>query len=123
MRMTRRRAVQMLAGAGVAQQAGFSAASSSVRVPVHRIVDSRAHCTSEQLHYFWWTIWPEAVVDFSRCGVEFLVTDGDGEIRRSPGGFPVFTGLQRGAVNVVVTKVIPLSWTRGRGIAGVTTIW
>lgn len=94
-----------------------------VRVPVRRIVDGRAGCTPEQLLRFWWSIWPEAVRDLGRCGIRIEAQDAAGEIRRSPGSRPVFVGLERGFINLVATREIPLGWARGRGIAGVTTIW
>jgi hypothetical protein len=92
-------------------------------VPIHRVMDSRAQCTPEQLNHFWWSIWPEAVRDFSRGGIELQTSDGPGEIRRSPGDTPIFIGLRRGALNLVLTGHIPMKWDTGRALAGVTTIY
>ena len=119
--MTRRSAVELL-GSAVACGATGGAAG-SLKMPVHRMVDSRAGCTAEQLHHFWWTMWPECVQLFNRCGLELDTTDAPGEIKRSPASKPIFTGVRRRALNIVVTRQIPLGWARGRGIAGVTTIW
>lgn len=46
-----------------------------------------------------------------------------GEVRRTPGGRPLFTGLARNVLNVVVTDQIPLSWDAGRCLAGVATVY
>ena len=85
-------------------------------------MDSRARCTPEQLHHFWSSIWPEAVRNFSQGGIGLQTTDGPGEIRRSPGDTPIFIGLRRGAINLVLTGYIPMKWDNGRALAGVTTI-
>jgi hypothetical protein len=85
-------------------------------------MDSRARCPPEQLHHFWSSIWPEAVRDFSRGGIQLQTSDGPGEVRRSPGDTPIFIGLRRGAINLVLTDHIPMKWDTGRALAGVTTI-
>jgi hypothetical protein len=85
-------------------------------------MDSRARCSPEQLRHFWWTVWPEAARDFSRGGIELQTTDGSGEVRRSPGEQPIFTGLRRGVVNLVLTDHIPMKWDNGQALAGITTI-
>jgi len=64
-------------------------------------MDARAHCTPEQLRHFWSSIWPEAVRDFSRGGIELQTSDGPGEVRRSAGDNPILTGLRRGVINLV----------------------
>jgi hypothetical protein len=89
-------------------------------LPLHRVMDSRARCTPEQLRHFWSIVWPEAIRDLTRCGFQFQVSDATGEIRRSPGGRPIFVGLERGALNVVLTDHIPLDYG---DLAGVTTLW
>lgn len=86
-------------------------------------MDSRARCTREQLHHFWSSIWPEAARDFIRGGMELQTSDGSGEVRRSPGDKPIFLGMRRGAINLVLTDHIPMKWDRGRALAGVTTIY
>ena len=85
-------------------------------------MDSRARCTPEQLHHFWSDIWPEAVRNFSGGGIGLQTTDGPGEVRRSPGDRPIFVGLRRGVINLVLTDHIPMKWDNGRALAGVTTI-
>src|SRR5450631_2587572 len=98
------------------------AAPARLPIPVHRIMDSRARCTQEQLHQFWSSIWPEAARDFGRGGMELQTTDGPGEVKRSPADKPIFVGLQHGVINLVLTDHIPMKWDSGRASAGVTTI-
>jgi len=100
-----------------------SGAPAWLQVPVHRIMDSRAHCTPEQLHHFWRSIWPEAVRDFNRGGIELQTTDGPGEVRLSPGSNPIFVGLRPAVINLVLTDHLPTLWDKGRALAGVTTLW
>jgi hypothetical protein len=102
--------------------AGRSGVPARLLVPVHRIMDSRAQCSPEQLHQFWYGIWPEAVRNFGRGGIELQTSDGPGEVRRSPGDVPIFVGLRRGVINLVLTDHIPMKWDNGRAQAGVTTI-
>ena len=117
--LSRRAALQLLTGQIVTAAAGRA----PLRVPVRRIVDSRANFSPQQLHAFWWRIWPEAVRIFSRCGIELAASDARGEIRRSPSSQPIFAGVEHGVINLVVTRQIPLGWARGRGVSGMTTIW
>jgi hypothetical protein len=84
-------------------------------------MDSRAKCTPQQVSRFSSSIWPEAVRDFERCGIQFEVSEVTGEVRRSPGGRPVFIGLEHGAINLVITDQILQNWDRGRGLTGVST--
>jgi len=100
-----------------------SSAQERLMVPVHRIVDGRAQCPPEQLQHFWWSIWPEAVRDFSGGGIELQTSDGPGEVRRSPGDRPVFIGLRRDVINLVLTGHIPMDWDKGRALAGATTVY
>ena len=86
-------------------------------------MDSRAQCPPEQLHHFWSSIWPEAVRDFSQGGITLQTSDGPGEVRRSPGDKPIFIGLRRGVINLVLTGHIPMKWDSARALAGVTTIF
>ncbi len=102
--------------------AGPSRTQARLLVPIHRVTDSRAQCTREQFHDFWSGIWPEAVRDFGRGGIELQTSDAPGEVRRSPGDKPIFIGLRRGVVNLVLTDHIPMKWDPGRASAGVTTI-
>jgi hypothetical protein len=97
-------------------------APARVQVPVHRVVDSRAQYPPERLHNFWSGIWPEAAGDFSRGGIELQTSGGPGEVRISPGDRPIFVGLRRGAINLVLTGRIPMRWDQGRALAGVSTI-
>ena len=96
---------------------------SRLLVPVHRIMDARAQCSPDQLRYFWSSIWPEAVRDFGRGGIELQTSDGPGEVRRSPGDRPIFIGLRRGVINLVLTDHLPLYWDNDRALAGVTALY
>lgn len=86
-------------------------------------MDSRAQCTREQFRNFWWDVWPEAVRDFERCGIQLETTDITGEVRRTASDRPVFVGVQRGVVNLVLTDHIPLHWDNGRSSSGVTALY
>ena len=97
-------------------------APARLSVPIHRVMDARAQCPLEQLHRFWSSIWPEAVGDFSRGGIQLQISDGPGEIRRSPGDKPIFIGLRRGGINLVLTDHLPLYWDSDRALAGVTAL-
>jgi hypothetical protein len=112
--MTRRDLMRVLAAAASAGN------QPPLRIPLNRIMDARAKCTPEQLHRFSTVIWPEVVRDFNYCGIQFQLTEGTGEIKRSPSSRPIFTGLVRGSVNLVVTENVPLDYG---GLAGVTTLW
>lgn len=91
-------------------------------IPVHRVMDSRARHTPDRLRRFNLDVWPEAVRDFNRCGIQFLHTQVDGEIKRSPAGQPVFSGIRRGVINLVVTDRVPMDWDSARALAGVSTL-
>src|SRR5215472_7651358 len=117
--MTRRGFIQTAAAAVTIRPAPPARLS----VPIHRVMDARAQCPPDRLHYFWSTVWPEAVRDFHRGGIELQTTDSSGEIRRSPGDQPILVGLQYGAINLVLTDHIPMKWDTGRALAGVTTIY
>ncbi|MGA2195914.1 MAG: hypothetical protein ABSH40_11640 [Bryobacteraceae bacterium] len=100
-----------------------SSAPARLPVPVHRILDARAQPRAEQIHHFWWSIWPEAFRDFSRGGIDLQTSDGPGEVRHSPGDRPIFIGLRRGVINLVLTDHLPVYWDNGRALAGVTTLY
>jgi len=93
-----------------------------VIVPVRRVMNARARCTAAQYRAFWWSIWPQAVQEFARCGVRFETTDATGDIRHLADGRPAFMGLQRGVLNLFLTDYVPMYWDNGRGLSGVTTM-
>jgi hypothetical protein len=99
----------------------FSRSPAPLIVPLHRVMDARAKCTLEQVSHFSSSIWPEAVRDFQRCGIQFQVSQVTGEVRRSPGGRPVFIGLEQRAINLVITDHILQNWDQGKGVTGVST--
>ena len=73
------------------------------------------------MRVFWSDIWPETVRDFARGGIRLDSTVAEGEIRQSPASKPIFVGLARGVINLVLTDHIPLHWDNGRALSGVTT--
>ena len=77
----------------------------------------------EQGNVFWRTVWPETIWDFSRIGIDLQTTDGPGEVRRSAADKPIFIGLRRGVINLILTGHIPIYWDNGRALPGVTTIY
>jgi len=96
------------------------AAARPLIVPVRRVMDSRARCTPRQLHQWWDIIWPEAVRDFARGGIRLQTTDATGEIKRTASSRPLFVGLERRVINLVITDHVPLDYG---AVAGVTTRW
>ena len=90
-------------------------------VPVRLVMDSRAKSTPAQVRRFSASIWPEAVRDFKGGGIELQSTQVTGAVGRSPGDRPVFTGLDPGTINFVITDHIPMKWAQGKGLAGVST--
>jgi hypothetical protein len=115
--MTRRNFLWM-----AAVPATYTVAERRLVVPVHRIMDARARNPPELVQHLWPSLWSEAVRDFNHGGIDLRVSDGPGEVRRSPADNPIFVGLRRGAINLVVTDHIPMYWDGGRELAGVTTI-
>lgn len=102
-------------------QAAQAVAQPPLVLPVLHIADKRARLAPDRLRRFSAAIWPEAVRDFARCDIRLERRDKSGEVRRSPGGRPIFTGLERGCINMVLTDAVPLAWDRGRGLQAVAT--
>lgn len=111
-----------LIGMAAAAAAAHPHAPARLAVPVHRIMDARAKNPADVDHRFWPNLWSEAVRDYRQGGIDLQISDGPGEVRRSPADRPIFIGLRRGAINLVVTDYIPMLWDNGRALAGVTTI-
>jgi len=114
--MTRRHFV------GFAMAVVTPGAQGPVVLPVHRVVDSNAPSSRANQDRFWWKIWPEAVRDFNRAGVQLQTTDATGEMRHTAGGRPIFIGLERGAINLVLTDHIPPLWDNARALAGMSVL-
>lgn len=106
---------------GLAFQAAVAAPPAPLVIPVHQVIDSRMKPQPGQIGYFWSRIWPEAVRDFASCGIHLKNDVVEGEVRRSAGDRPVFVGLDRRAVNLILTAQLPMRWDRGRALCGVTT--
>jgi hypothetical protein len=116
--MTRRVFLGTSFAVGAAQTA-----ASPVVVPVRRIVNGHAKIGTDDLVRFWRKIWPEALRDLGSGGVRLQVTDAPGEIRQTAADRPIFTGLDRGSLNLVLTDHLPLYWDAARALAGATTIY
>jgi hypothetical protein len=120
--MDRRRLVQagwMLA-VGTAAGADVPAL---VDVPVLRVTNRLAKSTAAERRAFEENVWKQAVAEFAQSGVRLQVAEREGEIRKSPSGHPLFSGLERGKVNIVLTDFLPLEWDNGRYGAGLSTIY
>jgi hypothetical protein len=109
--------------AASAAASAASGAQAPLLLPVHRVMDIRTKCTPERLNRFWWRVWPEAVRDFSRCGIQLQCTDAKGEIKLSPGDRPIFVGLEPGVINLMLTDHLPMAWDKARSLAGMTTVY
>lgn len=96
--------------------------SAHVAIPIHRIVDRKAQFPAGVLQNFWSSIWPEAVRDFAHGGIDLRTTDGPGDISHTAADRPLFAGLRRGALNLVITDRLPLYWDNSRALAGATTL-
>ena len=116
--MTRRSFLSMVPATALAARS-----PAPLVVPIHRVMDARADCPPETTGRFWSKIWPEAARTFGQCGIQFQTTDAAGEIRRSPGDRPTFVGLERGAINLVLTGHIPMQWDKGLALAGLTVLY
>jgi hypothetical protein len=117
--MTRRNFVLAASAAAGA----LSGARAPLVLPVRRVMDIRTKCSPDRLNRFWWRIWPEAVQDFNRCGIQLQCSDAKGEIKLSPGDKPLFVGLERGVVNLMLTDHLPMAWDKARSLAGMTTVY
>jgi len=113
--MTRRHFISLAAVARADRQM-------PVVVPVHRVMDAKAPSSDANRQRFWWKIWPEAVRDFGRAGVQLQTSDATGEIRHAAGGRPIFIGLERGAINLVLTDHIPPLWDNAHALAGMSVL-
>jgi hypothetical protein len=103
--------------------AGAASPRERLTVPVHRVMDKRARMPPALVENFWRKIWPEAYRNFASGGIDLATSDEQGEVRRTAGDRPVFVGVRRGVLNLVLTDSIPMYWDRARAGTGVTTIW
>jgi hypothetical protein len=97
-------------------------ASGPLAIPVHRITDAKAQFPAGALQHFWSSVWPEAARNFANGGIQLQTTDGPGAVQHTAADRPIFTGLRRGVINLVLTDRLPLYWDNGRSLAGVTTL-
>lgn len=116
--MTRREIIRAVPATAPALRA-----EAFLALPVRHVFDSRAKPNPEVFRSFSLELWPETVRNFEQGGIRFQTSQGPGEVRRAPSGRPVFEGLHRGVINLVLTDYIPMQWDHGRGLGGVTTVY
>lgn len=116
--VTRRHFLRLAAGPSV-----HTGVPQRLRVPIHRVTDIRTQAIPQHLHRFWSEIWPEAYQNFNAGGIELETSDGSGEVRRSAGDNPIFMGLRRSVINLVLTDHLPLYWDGSRALAGGSRLW
>jgi len=92
-------------------------------LPIHQVLDRNARCRAHHVREFWSHIWPQAATDLAHCGIQIQLTSSEGEVARPPSRQPVVAGLRHGALNLVLTDLIPIEWDHGRSLAGVTTLY
>jgi hypothetical protein len=112
----------MLTRRGFLHLAALALPQSLVDVPVAIVFDADAKLGDWGTRRFW-ALWAEAVRDFGWCGVRLQTHERTGGIWRPANRQPVISGLEHGALNVVVTSSIPIEWDNGRMLRGVTTIY
>jgi hypothetical protein len=100
-----------------------SSAPPPLVIPVRIVIDTKANWSWRQIGRFWSSMWPEAVADFARCGIRLESTTATGQVERPPHRQPIVTGLERSALNLVVTHLIPGQWDKGRSLAGATLLY
>lgn len=110
--MTRRQFLSFAAAAAVSPR--------PLRVPLHVITDSAVPWKPHQAEPFWRHIWPETIGDFGRCGIAFDTSYTNARIQRPANCEPIVEGLERHAINLVLTDRIPMQWDQGRALCGVT---
>jgi hypothetical protein len=115
--MTRRDFLLMMSAAGVAS----ASSEAPLTVPVHLVIDGQAKLGPNRLRKFWTHIWPEALREFAECGIRLECTQATGGVERPESCEPIVSGLDRAALNVVITNTIPMEWDRGLALGGVTT--
>lgn len=117
--MTTRRSL-LLCGGGAAA-AGWAADGPPLTIPVRHVVDASAKLAPARVREFESGLWRQAERDFARAGVRLDSSSRPGDIWRPEFRQPVITGLERDAVNVVLTRTIPMEWDQGRALGGVAT--
>src|SRR5581483_2658954 len=93
-----------------------------VAIPLHRIVDSKTRFSPGALERFWREIWPQAFTELARGGIDLQTTDGAGGIEYTAADRPLFIGLEKGALNLMLTDRLPIYWDNARALPGATTV-
>ncbi|MDR3698251.1 MAG: hypothetical protein P4L56_01370 [Candidatus Sulfopaludibacter sp.] len=110
--MTRRQFLSFAAVPAVSRQ--------PLRVALHIVTDAEVPWKPHQAEPFWRHIWPEAVSDFRHCGIAFDTSYTTARVQRPPWREPIVEGLERGAINLLLTNRVPMQWDQGRALCGVT---
>ena len=98
-----------------------AAAHAPRRLRVHFLFDTESPPNAKRVRYFHDVIWREAQEDLAKCEVTMqVVSSGRGCIYRPPDRPPVFEGLRPDAINIVLTRGIPMHWDRGRAWKGLS---
>ena len=106
-----------------AAAAGPSRGAARLTIPVHRMMDAHTPCPPDRVRHFWGAVWPEAYRMFSQSGMDLQTSDSTGAVKRSAADRPMFEGLRRDVLNLVLTAHIPMFWDRARALPGITTIY
>jgi hypothetical protein len=85
---------------------------------VNFLLDSESIPAARHIRYFHDRIWREACEDLAKLGISVEMVTGRGCVHRPPDRAPVFEGLIRGAINIVLTRTVPMHWDRCRGMKG-----
>jgi hypothetical protein len=99
------------------------ARESGLEVPIYRVIDKNARCSSAQISTFFSTVWDEAVHNFAQGAITLRIVEGKGEVLKYPSGKPRFKCLDRRMINVVLTDRVPVDWDKGRSLAGVSAVY
>lgn len=92
-------------------------------LPVHLIIDTKSKPWPGRLELFWSRIWPEAVRDLRRCGIQIAERRTNIEMEKPSQREPIISKLAHGVLNLVVTDQIPMYWDHGRSLNGVTLLY
>jgi hypothetical protein len=76
-----------------------TASESRLEIPLHRVRDKNARCSSAQIRNFFSTVWDQAVHDFAQGAITLRIVEREGEVLKYPSGKPIFKCLDRSMIN------------------------
>lgn len=94
-------------------------APSAVTVPVHLLYDLEA----PHVDRFNGRIWPEAVGNLRKPGIQVTISRGTTCLIQPVHRDPIIPNLERGKLNILVTRNVPMHWDRGRMLNGATLLY